>query len=63
METGLPEEINLIVAEWSHIQELDYEQIPFKCRLCHGYDHFARNCKKKVEEELENEKYDQWTQV
>ena len=63
MEIGLPEAINLTVTEWSHIQELDYEQIPFKCRFFHGYGHFARNCKKKAEEEIENEKDDQWTQV
>ena len=63
LETGLSEEINLIVVEWSHIQELDYEQIPFKCRFCHGYGHFSRNCKKKSEEELEKENDKQWTQV
>ena len=56
LETGLPEAINLTVAVWSHTQELDYEQIPFKCRFCHGYGHFARNCKKKGDEEKANEK-------
>eukprot|EP00253_Pinus_taeda_P028376 PITA_28376 len=30
MEEGLPEAIKLTVARWSHIQELNYEQIPFK---------------------------------
>jgi hypothetical protein len=63
LEVGLPEAIQLTVADWSHIQELDYEQLPFKCRYCHGYRHFARHCKKKVEEEVENSKGDQWTQV
>eukprot|EP00253_Pinus_taeda_P005656 PITA_05656 len=29
---GLPEEIKLKVDDWSHIQQLDYEQIPFKCK-------------------------------
>ena len=47
LETGIPEAIKLTVAEWSHIQELDYEQIPFKCILFHGYGHFSRNCEKK----------------
>ena len=47
VEIVLPEEIYLTAAEWSQIHELDYEKIPFKCRLCHGYGHFARNCKKK----------------
>ena len=46
LEIGLPEAIKLIVADWSHIQEMDYEQILFKCRFCHGYGHFTRNCKK-----------------
>ena len=41
LEIGLPEAINLIVAQWSNIQKLDYKQIPFKCRFCHGYGHFA----------------------
>ena len=63
LETDLPKAINLTVAEWSHIQESDYEKIPFKCRLCYGYGHFSRNCKKKSEEEIENEKADQWAQV
>ena len=31
LEIGLPEEIQLNVVEWSYIQELDYEQLPFKC--------------------------------
>ena len=56
LETGFLEAINLAVAEWSYTQELDYEQIPFKCRFCHGYGHFARNCKKKGEEDNANEK-------
>ena len=63
LEIGLSKAIKLAIAEWSHIQELDYKQIPFKCRLCHGYGHFARNCKKKSKEDLEREKVDQWTQV
>ena len=41
LEIGLPKAIKLIVAEWSYIQELDYDQIPFKCWFYHGYGHFA----------------------
>ena len=55
--------MKLNVVKWSHIQEIDYEQIPFKCRHCHGYGHFARNCKKKLDEELEKENTNKWTQV
>ena len=43
LEIGLPEAIQLTVAEWSYIQELDYEKILFKCRFCHGYMHFTQN--------------------
>ena len=63
LEIGLPEAIKLTIVEWSHIQEVDYEKIPFKCRLCHGYGHFPRNCKKKSEDEKVIEKEDQWLQV
>ena len=48
LEVVLPEAIKLTIANWSYIQELDYEQILFKCRFCHEYGYFARNCKKKI---------------
>ena len=32
LEVGLPEAIKLSVLGWTHVQELDYEQLPFKCR-------------------------------
>ena len=63
MEVGILEAIKLTAADWSHVQELDYEQLPFKCRHCHGYGHFARTCKKKAEEEADKEKGEQWIQV
>ena len=44
LETGLPEAVKLKVGEWQHLQKLDYEQLPFKCRGCHEYRHFQRNC-------------------
>jgi hypothetical protein len=50
LEKGLPEAINLSLGEWCHLQELDYEQIPFKCLRCHAYGHFARSCPKAPEE-------------
>jgi hypothetical protein len=62
LEVGLPESIQLKVTDWSHIQELDYEQLPFKCKYCHGYRHFAQ-CKKKAEEDVEISKGDQLTLV
>ena len=42
---------------------MDYEQIPFNCRFCHSYGQFARNCKKKGDEEKVNEKNEQLTLV
>lgn len=48
LEVGLPEAIKLMVVDWNHIQELDYEQLPFKCRHCHDYGYFARHCKNKA---------------
>ena len=52
-----------MVAYCSHIQELDYEQLPFKCRFCHSFGHFVRYWKKKVEEDVEISKGEQWTQA
>ena len=63
LEVGIPEAINLTVANWSYVQELDREQLLFKCRFCHGYGPFARTCKKNIEEEVDKEKGDQWTKV
>ena len=39
---GLPEALKLTLGDWSHIQELDYEYIPFKCNFFHVYNHFAK---------------------
>jgi hypothetical protein len=50
LEKGLPEAIKLSLGDWCHIQELDYEQIPFKCLRCHDYGHFARSCPKAPQE-------------
>jgi len=59
----LPEAIKLTVARWEHVQELDYEQLPFKCRHRHGRGHFAKHCKKKAEEQVDKINEEQWTVV
>jgi len=53
---GLPEAIKIKVDQWTHIQQLDYEQLPFKCKVCHEYGHFANRCSKnKSNEPTEDE--------
>lgn len=41
---GISEAIKLNLDDWTHIQKLDYEQLPFKCKSCHKYGNFAKNC-------------------
>lgn len=59
---GLSEAIKLKVDEWCHIQQLDYEQIPFKCKVCHEYGHFANRCPKIINVGSEEEER-QWETV
>lgn len=48
---GLPEAIKIKVDHWIHIQRSDYEQIPFKCKVCHEYGHSSNRWLKKQESE------------
>lgn len=59
---GLLEAIKLKVDEWSHIQQLDYKQVPFKCKVCHEYGHFANRCPKLVDAESGDQE-GQWETV
>lgn len=60
LEIGLPEAIKIRVGPWTHVQKLDYEQLPFKCRKCRFYGHFARDCLSKgVEEKGKEEGWNQ----
>ena len=47
LEKGLQESIILSIDGWNHLQTMDYEKIPFKCKYCHEYGHFAKSCPKK----------------
>jgi hypothetical protein len=59
LEVGLSEVVKLKVGEWHHLQKLDYEKLPFKCRGCHEYDHFQRNCPKALQEKEREEGWQQ----
>ena len=61
LEVGLPEAIKIRVGSWTHVQKLDYEQLPFKCRKCHVYGHFAKGC--PMNSEVEKGKEEGWNQV
>jgi len=51
LEAGLPEAVKLSIKGWQRYQQVDYEQLPFKCRHCHEHGHFIRNCPKLQESE------------
>jgi hypothetical protein len=63
MEAGLPEEIKLTVGEWQYYQKLDYEQLSFKCRSCHEYRHFQKQCPKSQTIRKEKESGEGWHQA
>jgi hypothetical protein len=62
LEKGLPEAIQLNLDSWSYIQQVDYEQIPFKCKICHEYGHFAKSCPQAKDMQDQDPKQDQWQQ-
>jgi len=42
---GLGEEVDIVFGPFQHTQKLDYENIPFRCRICHDYGHLVEDCK------------------
>ena len=42
----LPDAVEMCVGSHSWMQQLDYETLPFRCRLCHEYGHLLRRCPK-----------------
>ena len=44
MTKEIPEAIQMICEDEEWVQTLDYDQIPFRCKRCHGYDHLFRDC-------------------
>ena len=63
LEKVLSEAINLNMECWKHLQTVDYEQIPFKCKVCHKYGHFAKSCKKKTHAEEGEITREEWNEA
>jgi len=61
LEVGLPEAIKINVGSWTHVQKLDYEQLPFKCRKCQVYGHFSKGC--PTNGEAEKGKEEGWNHI
>ncbi|XP_057866241.2 receptor-like protein EIX1 [Cryptomeria japonica] len=40
----LPNAIEMCAGSYSWVQQLDYETLPFRCRLCHESSHLQRKC-------------------
>jgi hypothetical protein len=40
----LPDSMEIRLGSSSWIQQLDYETLPFRCRICHEYGHLLRKC-------------------
>ena len=64
LEKGLPEVINLLMDGWNHLQTMDYEQIPFKCKFYHEYRNFVKFFPKKPARPSTNETpKEEWNEV
>ena len=44
LNNPLPNSMEICMGSVSWIQQLDYETLPFRCRLCHEYGHLLRRC-------------------
>ena len=51
LEAGLSEAVKLTFGTRYHLQNLDYEQLPFKCRGYHEYMNFLLNYPHKQEDQ------------
>ena len=47
---------------WEHYKKVHYEKLPFKCKKCHEYGHFAKKVPKFGQEEAEKTEEEGWHQ-
>ena len=57
LENGLLNTIVLDMEDWKHSNKIDYDRHPFKCKMCHEYGYFAKNCSKELEHTRENKEW------
>jgi hypothetical protein len=60
MEKGFPETIQLTLDDWTHIQYVDYEHLPFKCKACHEYGNFPNSLPKAQATQQPQGDHEQW---
>jgi hypothetical protein len=64
LEKGFLEAVQITLDNRKHIQLVDYEKLPFKCKKCHEYGHFTKNYPKNIViEQVSQEKDEKWKQV
>lgn len=65
LEKCLSRAVNFHMDSWSHVQEVDYDQLPFKCKLYHEYEHFSKGFPKGGDsmEKPSGGSIEQWNQV
>jgi len=52
---ALPEVVKLEFHDEFWLQQMDYEQIPFRCRICHEHGHLIRECPLRKMEQQKKE--------
>jgi len=40
---GIGEEVDFRWGSYTHTQSLEYENVPFRCKICHQYGHLVMN--------------------
>jgi len=63
LEKGLPWSIILSFENKKYLQQVDYENLPFKCHHCHEYGNFSWSCSKKYLEGKESENANEQLQL